>query len=186
MVEAGAELAAGVTMTVPERAAPRSLELEPSRAEASLESADRLGLARIGAGAFTPADTDVFGRVRPDVVIGRISDGIPSLSPRSAIRAEGSDGAPPRRVGGAVLEYRLAYLGHPRAGDRFEIRTGLAAVDSRTRRLIHWMLDPATGAPWASAEAVAVALDLEARRIVDLDPAALARLRGECVADLRF
>ncbi len=178
--------AARLTTTVPEGAMPRSLGLAPSGGLAAMTEADRLGLARIGAGAFTPADTDIFGRVRPDVIIGRISDSVPNLAARATPRRQGEGGDPPRRVGGAVLEYRLAYLAQPRAGDRFEIRSGLAAVERRTRRFVHWIVDPQNGAAWASAEAVAVALDLDARRILDLDDETLERLRGECVLGIAF
>ena len=89
-------------------------------------------------------------------------------------------------MGGAVLEYRIVYRAHPRAGDRFEIRSGLAGVDSRTQRIVHWMLDPATGLAWGSAEAVAVALDLDARKIIDISDEDRALLLPRVTAGLRL
>jgi acyl-CoA thioester hydrolase len=53
----------------------------------------------------------------------------------------------------------------------------LAAVEPRTRRIVHWLLDPLSGEPWGVAEAVAASFDLEARKLIELSPAALARLR---------
>ncbi|MEO7027720.1 MAG: thioesterase family protein [Caulobacteraceae bacterium] len=175
------DLAPGLLMAVPDRAAPRGLALDPSAGDAALSAANRLNLACIGAGAFGPADTDVFGRVRPDVMIGRISDGVPTMN-----EEVGAPPPPPPRIGGAVLEYRLAYLAWPRAGDRFEIRSGLTGFDSRVRRVVHWIIDPASGGAWASAEAVAVALDLDARRIIDIDAETRVRLGARRVTGLRF
>ena len=70
-----------------------------------------------------------------------------------------------RRMGGAVLEYRILHWGWPRVGERFVVRSGVSKVEERAQRLVHWMLDPASGRPWATSEAVSIALDLEARKI---------------------
>jgi acyl-CoA thioester hydrolase len=48
--------------------------------------------------------------------------------------------------------------------------------DDKAQRLAHWVLDPETGAAWATSEAVAVSLDLEARKIVPLSDEMKARL----------
>jgi acyl-CoA thioester hydrolase len=123
--------------------------------------------------------------MRAEMIIGRISDGIPTLGARLGSRqAEGETA--PARMGGAVLEYRLAYLGWPRAGDRFVIRSGLVGVDARTTQYVHWVLDPKTGAPWASTLAVAVGLDLDARKIVPISSEAQARLRQRITPGLAF
>ena len=85
-----------------------------------------MGLVRLGSGAISSADCDVFGRAHIGYFIGRVSDGVPAL----AASFRGPD-APPRagNIGGAVLEYRIAHHAHPKAGDRFEIRSGLAAIE---------------------------------------------------------
>jgi acyl-CoA thioester hydrolase len=173
-------LAETLRMPVPPRAAPRSLDLTAISGTASLARADELGLIRLSAGAVGMIECDVFGRMRPEVFIGRVSDGIPILG--AALRA----GAPPRpgRVGGAVLEYRIAYAAWPQAGDRLVVRSGLAAVSEKTQRYVHWMLDPDTGRPWATAEAVAVALDLDARAIVPNSPEEAAFLSARITPGL--
>ena len=132
---------------------------------------------------ISSGDCDVFGRARIGFFIGRVSDGVPALA--TAFR--GAD-APPRagNIGGAVLEYRIAYRAHPQAGDRFEIRSGLADVGARTQRIVHWMLDPATGEAWGSAEAVAVALDLDARKIVEIGDEDRVLLQQSVIAGLRL
>jgi acyl-CoA thioester hydrolase len=166
------DAAARLAIAVPARAAPRSLTLEPPSGSASLAEAERMGLFPLASGAFGAQDCDVFGRVEAQHIIGRIADGVPGL----AGLLGGREGPRPAHLGGAVLEYRLAYAAWPRAGDRYAVRSGLTGFDERAQRLVHWMLDPETGDPWATTEAVAVSLDLEARKIVPLDDAARTRL----------
>ena len=178
-------LAEGLFTQVPPGAAPRSLDLSPSQGRASLAEAERMNLIRLGAGALGMGDCDPFGRMRPEFLIGRISDGVPGLGAALGPR-HGPDNSPPPRMGGAVLEYRIAYLDWPGAGDRFEIRSGLAGVDERTTRYVHWMLDPLSGRAWASSLAVAVGLDLDTRKIVPVDAAARERLSALIPPDLSF
>ena len=167
-------LAEGLRMEVPQRAGPRSLGLGPSAGGANLDRANALGLMTLSAGAFGAQDCDVFGRVRAELFIGRVSDGVPSLAAAFGGRAAGAER--PERVGGAVLEYRLAYNAWPKAGDRFEVRSGLAGFDDRAQRVVHWILDPISGEPWVTSEAVAIALDLDARKIIPISDEAKARL----------
>jgi acyl-CoA thioester hydrolase len=178
------ERAEALTAPIPDFAAARSLSLEPFDSQASLERADALGLVTIGAGAVSNQDCDVFGRMRAEQFIGRVSDGIPALvNTNRAIVLSGLE-TPPANVGGAVLEYRLVHLNWPRAGDRVVIRSGLAGADHRTQRMVHWMLDPATGKAWGTSEAVAVTFDLDARKIVPVTPKAQAALEAVAVKGL--
>ena len=82
----------------------------------------------------------------------------------------------PKRIGGAVLEYRLIYLDWPMAGDHVELRSGLQGFDEKTQRMNHWLLDPVSGKAWATSEAVAVNFDLDARKIIPIQPEARAVL----------
>lgn len=172
------ERAKALMVEIPEQARARSLDLSPFTPSASLQRAEALGLQRIGLGALSPAECDVFGRMRAEQFIGRVSDGIGSfIGPfRDTVVAHADH--KPARVGGAVLEYRIAYLGWPRAGDRIELRSGLIGSDARTLRVVHWMLDPATGQPWGTSEAVAITFDLDARKVVPISPAAQDALKA--------
>ena len=160
------DLAQGLRVAIPDRAMPRSLDLNATVGKSSLAEAERMNLIPVGSGAVGSADCDIFGRMRSDVFIGRVSDGIPALDAVLRGPSDGGHEERPVGVGGAVLEYRVAYQAWPRAGDRFVIRSGLAGVGDRTQHLVHWMLDPRTGKPWATAEAVAIALDLQTRKII--------------------
>jgi acyl-CoA thioester hydrolase len=171
-----AAAAEALTQAAPSFAAPRGLSGAPATPTASGARADALGLPCLGRGTVRPAELDVFGRMRPDAVIGRISDGVPSLiaDVRRAVKA--SAGEEVRRLGGAVLEYRVLYLAPQEAGDHVELRSGFSGFGEKTQRLVHWLIDPVTGAATASAEALAVNLDLDARSVVPIAPEARALL----------
>ncbi|MDB5433267.1 MAG: thioesterase [Caulobacter sp.] len=178
------ELAETLKVEVPETARARSVSLEPFEPTAGLERAHTLGLTRIGLGGVTPAECDTFGRARPELFIGRVSDGIAGLiRPFRRAIIEHAE-TKPARIGGAVLEYRIAYLDWPRAGDRFELRSGLIDATHRTMRMAHWMLDPESGKAVATSEAVAVTMDLDARKVVPITEAAQAALRQHATAGL--
>jgi acyl-CoA thioester hydrolase len=179
------ELAAALWVDIPEQAVARSVSLGPVESVASLARADETGLVRIASGAVQPGDCDIFGRMRAEQFIGRVSDGIPRLV--RGFRETVSNATPgdkPARVGGAVLEYRLVHLDWPRAGQRFEIRSGLKTADARTKTMVHWMLDPETGKAWGTSEAVAVTFDLAARKVVPISDEARAALLKQATPGL--
>ncbi|PHY18898.1 thioesterase family protein [Caulobacter sp. BP25] len=170
------ERAQALKVEVPEKARARSLDLSPFTSTASLARADALKLSRIGLGGLLPTDCDVYGRMRAEQFIGRVSDGVGAfIHPFRDLVVEHAEHKP-TRMGGAVLEYRIAYLAWPRIGDRIDIRSGLVGTDARTMRVVHWMLDPATGEPWGTSEAVAVTFDLDARKVTPVSDAARAAL----------
>lgn len=166
-------------MAVPENAAPRSIRMDPVESRASLARANELGLKRTALGAVRSVDCDAFGRMRTELMMARISDGIPHFFEGRRPGA-GDD----RKIGGAALEYRLLHLDWPRAGDRVELRSGSGGGDARFRRLVHWLVDPDTGRAWGSAEAIAVSFDLETRKIVSLSDEELARVEANAVSGL--
>jgi len=166
-------------MAVPENAAPKSIALHPVESRASLARAEELGLKRTALGAVRSADCDAFGRMRTELMMARISDGIPHF-----FEGKRPGSGDERRIGGAALEYRLLHLDWPRAGDRVELRSGSAGGDARFRRLVHWLVDPDTGRAWGSAEAIAVSFDLETRKIISLSDEELARVEAGAVSGL--
>jgi acyl-CoA thioester hydrolase len=172
--------AEALTMDVPAEARPRSIGLEPVESRASLERANILGLQRTALGAVRLADCDAFGRMRTELMMARLSDGVAHIFAGERPGAA-ENGA---RAGGAALEYRLIHLAWPRAGDRVELRSGSAGGDARFRKLVHWLLDPETGKPWGVAEAIAVSFDLETRKLITLTDEALARANAQAIPDL--
>ena len=167
--------AEALAVEVPPFAAARSLDLAPLESQANQARAEALGLTRLGLGTLQPQECDTFGRMRGETVIGRISDTVGRMYP--------PDEAATRR-GGAVVEYRILHLAWPRAGDHLEIRSGHVGCDARTRTVLHWLLDPVTGRPWASAVAVGVTFDLDTRKLVEIPAETQAAFNARAVAGL--
>jgi acyl-CoA thioester hydrolase len=174
------ERAQALAVEIPPEAAARSIGLEPVTSRASLKRADELALPRTALGTVSAADCDIFGRMRTELMMARISDGIPHLFDG---RRPGSDEAG-KQAGGAALEYRLIHLDWPRAGDRVELRSGASGGDARFRKLTHWLLDPLSGKAWGVAEAIAVSFDLETRKMITLSGEALAEANARIVPGL--
>lgn len=171
--------AEALKVELPAFAAARSIGEAPvDPASITLARADQLGLVPIGLGVIGPHDCDAFGRMETHQLIGHISDGITGLV--TPFRQTVVDHAEekPARIGGAALEYRTVHFAWPRVGDRFVIRSAVSGVDGKTQRLLHWMLDPATGRPWGVSEASVTTFDLDRRKIVPISDAARAIIAG--------
>jgi acyl-CoA thioester hydrolase len=114
-------------------------------------------------------------------MIGRVSNAMPNLLSKwredATAEMTAIDGVP-RTAGAAVLEYRLDYLAWPGRGDFIAVYSGLKQVAEKTTTLAHWVIDPITGAPWCVCEALAVTLDLQARKIIANPPHAKAALEA--------
>ena len=167
----------GFRIDPPAETLPRSIDPDApvlADEDTTLEAAHKAKAARIGMGHVGTHHCDLFGRMRPEWFMGRISDSVPNLlyDWRQSVAQEAGG----KNVGAAVLEYRLVYRRWPKAGDRFEAYSALAQADGKTHSLVHWLMDPATGQAWLTSEAVAVTLDLEARKIVPSAPEHLALL----------
>jgi acyl-CoA thioester hydrolase len=165
--------AEALATNVPAGGEPRSITLAPMlETGASAARAEALGLAITGRGVVPAQDCDPFGRLRTEGFMQRLSSAIPGLF---ATRGRAGERRP--NAGGAALEYRLIHHAWPRAGDRFVLYSGIGGGDARVQRIFHWIVDPETGRPWASAEAISVAFDLETRKIVTMTDAELAEVR---------
>ncbi|HYD86511.1 MAG TPA: thioesterase family protein [Vitreimonas sp.] len=165
------EAAERLLIAAPEHSKPRSIDLGKPPAEASRQRAIELGARRIGAALVTPDQCDAFGRLRGEHVVGRVSDSVPNLL-ADWRKAAADNGASPA---GAVVEARLVFRRFPRAGDLIEVHSGIIEVGDKTLRLVHWLVDPESGACWASMEAVALTFDTVTRKA--LAPSAEARKR---------
>ena len=129
---------------------------------------------RYGAGAFGPAECDVFGRVAAHQIMARLGDG--AANGIALMRA-----AVGEHVGFAVVEYRIVYFEPAYAGSRFTARAGLVQAEPRRLGWSYWMFDADTSAPLACARSVLVPFDLDARRAMTLPDDAVARLREKLV-----
>lgn len=174
----------------PEKTAPRSID--PSApplpdSEISSKIAGELGVRVIGRCAVPLQHCDIHGRMYPEFFIGRISDSVPNLlGPwRDEVTRSASTEDAPKRTGGAVLEFRMVFRRWPRAGDLIEVRSGLGEVKPKIHSLVHWLLDPATGKPWVTAQAYAVTFDLNTRKVIPANPEHMALLQKHTATGLR-
>ncbi|MBX3429479.1 MAG: acyl-ACP thioesterase [Hyphomonadaceae bacterium] len=165
---------------LPDHAKPRSIDREKPPADASLANAAALGVKRIGGAVVYPDQCDALGRLRGEHFPGRISDSVPNLLAPWR-QAAATDGVQPA---GAVVEARLIIRRFPRAGELIEVHSGITEIADKTLRLVHWILDPETGAAWASMEAVALTFDVKTRKALTPSEEARARVSKLVVAGL--
>jgi acyl-CoA thioester hydrolase len=165
----------------PAHALPKGVTDVPEALSGSVGRAGELGLPVIGRGTIDILECDVFGRWRADAVMGRLSDAATHLFTSNRGKARAPEDP---RIGGAMLECRLIFARPASAGDHFVIRSGISAVTDKIKTRIDWILDPASGAPWAGMKAVAAAFDLDARRIYTLNPEQLRRAQAGVIEGL--
>jgi acyl-CoA thioester hydrolase len=179
------DLAHGMMAPVPPEAAARSVGLGPlPPAARNLARAQELKLHLMNVGAVSGSDCDVFGRMKPEVLLSRVSSG--TLFSTGLVRLGAAQGGP-SRMGGAALEYRLIYLALPRAGDRINIWGGcVPAQDGRFRKYISWALDPQTGEPWGVTARISVSIDLDSRKILTPSAEELAAFNAQAIPELSF
>ncbi len=161
----------------PDEAKPRSFDPDAPGlpvSEITLTRVAEIGAPRIGLGAVPAAHCGAHGWMTPSWIIGRVSDSVPNLLFDWRNRVGQNSGG--RRMGAAVLEYRLRYHRMPSEGDQFVVHTSLGKVAGKTHNLIHWVMDPQTGGPWATCEVIAISLDLDARKAVEAPPEMIAEL----------
>lgn len=83
-----------------------------------------------------------------------------------------------RRRGFSTFEFRLRFPGALRAGDLVRVQSGLLHVGSSSLRLLHRMVNGATGELAATLEQSGVHLDLDARRPIPLPEELRERARA--------
>lgn len=158
--------------TVPDFAQPRGVLAEPSPyAQLDRAAAEAHGYSRVGAGVIHAHECSGGGRLLDWQLLGRISDGMPNFWAR--IEADKSNA---EFLGGAVLEFRLQRLAALSVGQRYEQLTAIGDVGNKTHELSHLIYDRSTGIACAAADAVAIAMDLEARKSISISPERRARL----------
>lgn len=163
-------------------AAPRGVPEADWSGDVSLKRAEALDLFAIGLGRIRSEDVDVFGLMRPEFAIGKVSDSVANFTRAFPDRRMSDDGDP---KGGALLECRIRMRRWPRAGQGYAVRSGLAASTDKVRHIVHWVLDPHSGKPWWTVEGIAATLNLRTRRIEAASEDELASISGAIREGLR-
>lgn len=163
--------AAPYMIELPEHGRPRGLDMAPARTAPTLADAEALGLMTTLRGRVLREHCDAHGHMQLRHYMGRLSDAIPNLiaQTRGEDRSTSSNG-------GAALEYRFVYRAPAGEGDLLVIKSGLRSVSSKTYVWCHWMFDGESGECFATAEAVAVAMDLTTRKAIEIPPDMRAQL----------
>jgi len=166
-----------VMCEVPEHGAPRGIGADAATLRPDRGSAADLGFVEIGRGRVAPWECDVRGELEPFQYVGRISDSVVNLmahfqtDEELSRRSRGEEG-------GALVELRIVHHAPLRAGDLFTIQSGIAAVGRKTQHIVHLFYDELSRACVASAEGVAVAMDLRTRRAVELPEARREKIQA--------
>ena len=157
---------------IPEHGRARSMDLSLPADAGSLEKALTLGVPVSGLSMLAPAETDAFGRMLPQIAIGRQSDSYGGMLRQYTAEAApilAAKGLPPTSSG-AALEMRIVFRKWPRAGNQMQMHTAVVQAKGKTMRFRAWNLDPATGACWIEHEVVVAHFDMIARRAYTAPP----------------
>jgi acyl-CoA thioester hydrolase len=168
-----------ITVDLPPHGTPRGLDMAPPRRAPSLADAERMNLMTTFRGAALPEYCDSTGYMTTRHYMGRVSDAIPNLIAQTSGQDRSTG-----RVGGAALEYRFVYRAFAREGDLLVLKSGLKSVAAKTYVWCHWLFDAETGECLATAEAVAVAMDLVERKAIEIPPDMRAHLERLVVQGL--
>jgi acyl-CoA thioester hydrolase len=153
--------------------------MQPARPAPALADAEAMGLVTTFRGAVLREHCDAAGYLTVRHYMGRVSDSIPNL----LMQMSGQDRSA-SRTGGAALEYRFVYRTPAREGDLLVLKSGLKSVSSKTYVWCHWLFDAESGECLATAEAVAVAMDLAERKAIEIPPDLRARLESLVIPGL--
>jgi acyl-CoA thioester hydrolase len=176
--------AEGLMAAAPAYALPRGIAHGPVHSRASQAEAERLGVPVVASGALKFEDCDVFGRMHPEHLLERISAGMPHMRSPASLILDDALADLQGRLGSATVEFRAIYHRWPKAGDLLTLNAGLASLTPKMRTLIHWLVDPASGQAWASAEMITLFFDLEARKAMALPQAVLDVMAAQVIEGL--
>ena len=109
---------------------------------------------------------DNLSRIKPSAYMGVVSDSTPHLLAYTGTIDENGM----TNVGSAALEYKFDFFEYVPLGTHLKIKSGIQSMSNKTFVWKHWIFDVETGKPVALASAVAVTMDLEARKSIPIPP----------------
>ena len=164
-------------VALPDYASSRGLDPVTSPyADLTLTAAREAGFNTIGRGVVQADECDQDGHLLNHLYMGRVSDSMPNLWARfdgptsTTSRGDGSEG-------GAVVEYRMTFHHPLRLGERFEVVSGVRALGDKTQHIAHQIYSLDSGHCVVTADAVAVTMDLIARRAISINSARRTAMR---------
>jgi acyl-CoA thioester hydrolase len=163
--------------TVPEHGSPRGIAAGPETLRPAYEAVAEMGFVEIGRGAVAPTECDLDGEMEHFQYVGRMSDSVVNLLAHFQTEEELSR----RSVGiegGALVELRIAFHAPLRVGSLFTIWSGIAAAGRKTQHFVHLFFDEVSRACVATAQGIAVAMDLKTRKSIELPEARRRRIEA--------
>lgn len=169
---------------VPDVAKPRGLDLETPPLPISQQIAAEKGMSHLGCGVFRPDEADIFGRVTPQALLGRVTETVGhfvSAWPEMYLEDFGRN----RSVSGALLEARISLGESPKPGQGYDFYSGIQSANPNVRSLLHKIFDIETGAQIMSMQGVGCLIDLKARKHVKTSAETIAAMTKVAV-DIQF
>lgn len=173
------------TIALPDYGAPRTLDLDPPRLDLTLEAiegrvADQREINMMGGRFKRVVEADECD------AHGFLEEGEHLMFPSRRMeerRASGKPFGPPtfttddgRRFGWAWMETRIVDVRRPRAGDVLRSTEADLGLGRKTRHARRWVFNLTRGELAGMEDTVAIALDLDARRAMEIPDALRARL----------
>ena len=155
---------------------PRGIVQDLSFAQLSMPQALAKGFRPIGQGIIQADECSGSGLLMLHNYMGRISDSMPHLWRNFEDNAE-----PDPNEGGAVLEFRKRFYDPLAVSDRYVVVSGMIDVAPKVQQFGHLMFNVATQQCCLAAHAVAVRMDLVARKAKSLSVEEQSRLQASCI-----
>ena len=160
-------------------ALPRGIDADSPYHVLNLVSALEKGFVVTGRGVIQPNECTNSGCLLPYNYMARTSDSMPNLWSHLAGDERVTDAE-----GGAVVEFRRHYHQPLREHQTLVVVSGLLDAQGKIQRFGHLLFDARTQQCYASAQAVAVRMDLQARKAIALSEEDLASLLHKQVQPL--
>ena len=109
---------------------------------------------------------DNMAKIKPSAYMGIVSDSTPHLLAYTGTIDENGM----TNVGSAALEYKFDFFEYVPLGTHLKTKSGVQSLSNKTFVWKHWIFNVETGNPVALASAVAVTMDLEARKSIPIPP----------------
>lgn len=158
---------------------PRGIDADSPYRVLNLASALEKGFVVTGRGVIQPNECTNSGCLLPYNYMARTSDSMPNLWSHLAGDERVTDAE-----GGAVVEFRRHYHQPLREHQTLVVVSGLLDAQGKIQRFGHLLFDARTQQCYASAQAVAVRMDLQARKAIALSEEDLASLLHKQVQPL--
>lgn len=194
LTEAIRKAARGAVVDLPDRGAPRTLQLVPPNLNVTLADleaklGDREVFGLMGGRAereVLAEDCDEHGFLHPDQdlmfnakrMLEHAKKAPGKFGPPTFVSDEG------HRFAWAWLESRVVRVEPPRAGDVLQAINAEVGIQSKTRHSRRWIFNTRTGNIAALDDTIGIALDLDARKSIPIPTKVRAMLEGQHVPEL--